>query len=190
KSARVAWEDTLGRRLAEDAAVYTATLYLFDGVGAEAAERIALELLANPIIHTVKVESRETWAASGPDLEVPRVPGHGRPPVQRIDLSGDDVGLARLSRERLLALTLPELHAIRDHFAGRAPTDVELECLAQTWSEHCKHKIFAADIVYEEPGRPVEKIASLFSTFVRGATAKVDASVREREGASWLVSVF
>jgi phosphoribosylformylglycinamidine synthase len=148
----VAVEDTLGRRLAEDAAVYTATLYLFDGVAEQAAERIALELLANPIIHTVRVQSRQAWTASGPDLEVPRVPGHGRPPVQEIDLSGDDAALARLSRERLLALTLPEMHAIRDHFGGRAPTDVELECLAQTWSEHCKHKIFAADIAYEEAG--------------------------------------
>ena len=190
KSARVAVEDTLGRRLAEDAAVYTATLYLFDGVAEQAAERIALELLANPIIHTVRVQSREAWAASGPDLEVPRVPGHGRPPVQEIDLSGDDAALARLSRERLLALTLPEMHAIRDHFGGRAPTDVELECLAQTWSEHCKHKIFAADIAYEEAGKPAELITSLFSTFIRGATLAVDEAVCAREGTSWLVSVF
>jgi phosphoribosylformylglycinamidine synthase len=190
RSARVAVEDTLGRRLAEDAAVYTATLYLFEGVAVDAAERIALELLANPVIHTVKVESRQSWAASGPDLDVPRVAGHGRPPVERIDLLGDDASLARLSRERLLALTLPEMHAIRDHFQGREPTDVELECLAQTWSEHCKHKIFAADIVYEEPGRPAERIDSLFSTFIRGATRAVDEAVRAREGASWLVSVF
>ena len=86
KSARVAVEDTLGRRLAEDAAVYTATLYLFEGVGAEAAERIALELLANPIIHTVKVESRETWAASGPEDQpaVDRVPPQGKRRVKEL----------------------------------------------------------------------------------------------------------
>src|SRR5208283_2989675 len=38
------------------------------------------------------------------------------------------------------------LHAIRDYFdrAGRQPTDVEIESLAQTWSEHCKHTIFAS----------------------------------------------
>jgi phosphoribosylformylglycinamidine synthase len=82
------------------------------------------------------------------------------------------------------------MHAIRDHFGDRAPTDVELECLAQTWSEHCKHKIFAADFIYEEPGRPSERISSLFSTFIRGATRGVDQAVRAREGASWLVSVF
>ena len=36
---------------------------------------------------------------------------------------------------------------------GRAPSDIELETIAQTWSEHCKHKIFNATIAYEENGR-------------------------------------
>ena len=29
-------------------------------------------------------------------------------------------------------------------------TDVELEVIAQTWSEHCKHKIFASKIRYAD----------------------------------------
>ena len=66
-----------------------------------------------------------------------------------VDLPGDDDGLARLSRERGLALDLAELHVIREHFAGvgRPPTDAELETLAQTWSEHCAHKSFRADVL-------------------------------------------
>jgi len=53
------------------------------------------------------------------------------------------------------------MHAIRDYFArpelqaerrryglGPNPTDAELEMIAQTWSEHCKHKIFNAEIEY------------------------------------------
>jgi phosphoribosylformylglycinamidine synthase II len=191
RSARVAVEDTLGREL-PGAAVYTSTVYLLDGVDAAQAERIALELLANPVIHTLRVETHAKWAASGPDLAVPRVPAHRTPPVETVDLSGDDADLLRISRERLLALTLAEMKAIRDHFRaeGRSPTDVEIECLAQTWSEHCKHKIFAASFDYLEPGRPPERIDSLFGTFIRGATEAVDAEVRAREGASWLVSVF
>jgi phosphoribosylformylglycinamidine synthase len=53
-----------------------------------------------------------------------------------------------LSRERGLSLDLAELHAIAAHFreVGREPTDVELETLAQTWSEHCSHKTFRARI--------------------------------------------
>jgi phosphoribosylformylglycinamidine synthase subunit PurSL len=203
KSAKVAVEDTLGRRLGDDAAVYTSVLYLIDGVDLADAHRIASEFLANPVTQAVRVEPFELWQASPPDLSVPRVAGHGRPPVERVDLSGSDEDLLRISRERLLALSLPEMRAIRDHVRAAAedpgrtalglgadPTDVELECLAQTWSEHCKHKIFNATVTYEEPGTPPETIRSLFKTYIKGATAAVDQAVREREGASWLVSVF
>ena len=60
----------------------------------------------------------------------------------------DDDGLAALNLERSMALDPAELVAIREHFLaeGRDPTDVELETLAQTWSEHCAHKTFRARI--------------------------------------------
>ncbi len=203
KSARVAVEDTLGRSLGEDAAVFTSILYLLDGVSAAQAERIAWDLLANPVIQTVKVESRADWGSGPPDLSVPRVAGHSPPPVRTVPLSGTDAELRQISRERLLSLSVEEMRAIRDHLReaardprrrevglGAAPTDVELECLAQTWSEHCKHKIFNATITYTEPGRPPEVIRSLFRSCIRGATDAVDEAVRAREGVSWLVSVF
>ncbi|HAP78513.1 MAG TPA: phosphoribosylformylglycinamidine synthase subunit PurL [Acidimicrobiaceae bacterium] len=59
-----------------------------------------------------------------------------------------DVELEALSKERGLSLDLAELQVIAAHFrtAGREPTDVELETLAQTWSEHCSHKTFRARI--------------------------------------------
>ncbi|MUH52455.1 MAG: phosphoribosylformylglycinamidine synthase subunit PurL, partial [Actinobacteria bacterium] len=70
-------------------------------------------------------------------------------PTELVQLPGDDDRLGQLGIERGLALDLAELHVIRTHFdaAGRAPTDAELETLAQTWSEHCAHKSFRADIV-------------------------------------------
>ncbi len=203
KSARVAVEDTLGRSLGDAAAVYTSTLYLVDGVDRVQAERIAWEILANPLVQTVVLAPRSLWESSPPDLSVPHVPAQHRPEVRFVDLSGSDQDLLRISREGLLALSLAEMKAIRDHVRsaaddprrkalglGAAPTDAELECVAQTWSEHCKHKIFNATITYREPGRPRETIRSLFRTYVRGATEEVDREVREREGASWLVSVF
>src|SRR5262249_15063308 len=54
----------------------------------------------------------------------------------------DDAGLEKLSRDGQLSLSLPEMQTIQAHFReqGRDPTDVELETLAQTWSEHCSHK--------------------------------------------------
>ncbi|MCA9596505.1 MAG: hypothetical protein KC776_24485 [Myxococcales bacterium] len=194
KSALVAVRDTLGRALPEGSAVYTSTLFLLDGISEADAERVALKLLANPVIQSISLQSHEAWRASAPDVSVPRVLDHARPPVERVELPDDDERLVALSKARLLSLTLEEMRAIRSHFQGRQalglgsePTDVELECLAQTWSEHCKHKIFNAEVRLE--GEP-EPIRSLFSTYIRGATKEVDRAVTEREGKSWLVSVF
>ena len=47
--------------------------------------------------------------------------------------------LLEISRKGVLSLSLAEMQAIQRYFRdkGRNPTDVELETLAQTWSEHC-----------------------------------------------------
>src|SRR5262249_49914162 len=57
-------------------------------------------------------------------------------------LSLDDAGLVKLSTDGQLSLSLEEMKAIQAHFQSlqRDPTDVELETIAQTWSEHCSHK--------------------------------------------------
>ncbi|RDJ93479.1 hypothetical protein B4Q13_21635, partial [Lacticaseibacillus rhamnosus] len=66
-----------------EAAVYTSILYLLDGTSQEEAERIAWGVLANPLIHDVEIRSWTEWESSPPDLTVPRVDGHERPPVER-----------------------------------------------------------------------------------------------------------
>ena len=66
-----------------------------------------------------------------------------------------------------------------------AATDVELEMIAQTWSEHCKHKIFNARIRYSE-GRTEETIDSLFRTYIRATTE----AVAKRLPRGFLRSVF
>jgi len=203
KSARTAIEDLLGRRLGEGAAVYTSTLYLLEGASEEDAERIAWELLANGLVQDVRIETRALWESSPPDLSLPRLVAGANDAVEVIRLEDDEESLDRVSRERLLALSVEEMRAIRDHFRaagadprrracglGPNPTDVELEAIAQTWSEHCKHKIFNATIVYEEPGQPEQTIRSLFRTYIRGATETIVRRMREREGTPWLVSVF
>ena len=73
--------------------------------------------------------------------------------VQRVPIRQlDDDGLVRLSREGQLYLQLAEMQTIRGHFRelGREPTDVELETIAQTWSEHCSHKTLAGRIAYRD----------------------------------------
>jgi len=203
KSARVAVEDTIGRRLRDDAAVYCSRLYRLSGADVAQAQRIAVELLANPVIQTAAVLSEAEWNASAIDLDVPRMPAHDTPAVARIDLSGSDDDLMRLSREGLLALSLEEMGSIRDYFRGvgddverrklglgGSPTDAELECLAQTWSEHCKHKIFNATIDYREGDGEPETIRSLFSTYIKRVTREIDAELRKSDEGSWLISVF
>jgi len=53
--------------------------------------------------------------------------------------------------------------------------------IAQTWSEHCKHKIFAADIEYTDETGKRQEISSLYKTFIKAATekaAKYDGPLR------------
>ncbi len=79
KSARVAIQDTLGRALGDEAAVYTSVMYLLEGVDQAEAERIAFELLANPVIQTASVVTFEEWTGAEPDLSVPKVAGGQTP---------------------------------------------------------------------------------------------------------------
>ena len=62
----------------------------------------------------------------------------------------DKTELMRISHDGLLSLNLTEMKAIQDYFAqqGREPTDVEIETIAQTWSEHCVHKTFKSRIEF------------------------------------------
>jgi phosphoribosylformylglycinamidine synthase len=98
-----------------------------------------------------------------------------------------DEGLLAVSRERELSLNLLEMQAIRDHFRGlrRAPSDAELETLAQTWSEHCCHKTLTGIIEHRRggPGGEVtEVIDNLLKTTIRRATETI--------AAPWCLSVF
>ena len=103
-------------------------------------------------------------------------------------LKATDDEMMRLSRDGMLALNLEEMRSIRRHFSaiGRDPTDVELETLAQTWSEHCKHKVFNGVIDYVS-GRKTERIDNLFARSIRKATE----DIRRAKGArDQCVSVF
>ncbi len=96
----------------------------------------------------------------------------------------DEAELIRISREGLLSLNLPEMKAIQSYFVqqGREPTDVEIETIAQTWSEHCVHKTFKSRIEYTANGGTAEIIDGLFNSYIRRATEEIDKE--------WCVSVF
>lgn len=91
----------------------------------------------------------------------------------------DDDTLRGISADGHLFLDVREMRAIRDHFEkiGREPTDVELETLAQTWSEHCVHKTFKGKIDFD--GATVD---SLFKTYIMRVTWELNKP--------WCISVF
>ncbi|MEZ5305110.1 MAG: AIR synthase related protein, partial [Verrucomicrobiales bacterium] len=90
------------------------------------------------------------------------------------DLSPED--LEKLSADRKLSLSREDMLAVQAYFqnAGREPTDVELEVIAQTWSEHCKHRIFGARIEHETPSG-TEVVDGLFKTYVKEVTERIMA---------------
>ncbi len=96
----------------------------------------------------------------------------------RVGLLGvPDEKLAEIGRP--LSLSMEEMRAIRNHFdaAGREPTETEIETIAQTWSEHCKHKTLTGLIDYK--GVRIENL--LRSTIFR-ATREL--------AKEWCLSVF
>ena len=100
----------------------------------------------------------------------------------------DDEGLMRLSREGQLYLQLAEMQTIRDYFhgLGREPTDIELETLAQTWSEHCSHKTLAGRIAYRDENG-ARKFNNMLKETIFAATNKLR---QQWDADDWCVSVF
>jgi len=169
-------------------AVQTARRYIILGArNAPELEQIAARVLANHCIETCFIRG---FGRSDPIPEAFPAPRQ-RPFALRhifIGRSTDDE-LTRLSREAHLFLSLAEMRAIRDHFAklNREPTDLELETLAQTWSEHCVHKTLKSSIVYrgEDFGRSGQvevRFANLLKDTIVAATAKLNRD--------WCLSVF
>jgi phosphoribosylformylglycinamidine synthase subunit PurSL len=198
-TAREALENLLGRKLDAGARVQSARQYLFFcGALDRAAQEHVFSSLYNPLIETALVLDRAAWdKGQRPPADYAGVATHQPAAVAAFDLDAmDDEALSACSKEKLLALTLAEMRVIQGHFrdreflAARAAagltnriTDVEIEMIAQTWSEHCKHKIFNAEIAYRD-GDHVEIIRSIFKTYVKKTT---DIAALKKK---YLLSVF
>ena len=160
--------------------------------------RIAERVIGNPLVEAFAVGAIGDYQGFAFSQ-----PSDHRPTTLSTPLHGSIEDLVALSQERLLALSEEEMLTIRDHFLqsdvqeqrralglGKSPTDVELEILAQTWSEHCKHKEFRALIDVVDPMTGLTTLVdSLFDTFIAGATRAVSEQL-EAWGHNWLVKVF
>ncbi len=182
-----------------NASVSSARVYaLYGNVSDTEVERIKRSLY-NPLIETATLISwNEYQSKKGFSKVMPHVDLHASATADIVSLDVSDEELARIGTEGVpntevrhasgqakrrgpLALTLADMHAIRAHFKtlGRQPTDIELEMIAQTWSEHCKHRIFAS---------PMEGIPrGIYKEYIKRATEEI----RKKKGKKdFCVSVF
>lgn len=203
-SKHTAIPNVIKRKLKEHEGVYTSTQYLISGEGLTKndIETIGTKLLANPIIETIKIMSYDEIKERGIPLNLPIIRGEQRINVREYNLSVSDEQLMKISREGVLALSLEEMKKIREYFQREdviserkkicmderfwnEPTDAEIEAIAQTWSEHCKHKIFNAIIHYHDEETGVEEIIdSLFNTYIKNPSNAIGDKL------GWLASSF
>ncbi len=183
-----------------DSDISTYITYAFYGVNDQATpEFIASKLYNNLIERAVVSDSEMCQQNNWPMIEYPEKPPQEFKQPAHIDLEIGDDELIEISETGLLALNLEEMKAIQSHYRDESiqnlrrgagivenqPTDVELECLAQTWSEHCKHKIFASKIHHKDLETGEDSVVdSIFKTHIMKPTHDMQKEV------DWLLSVF
>ena len=148
---------------------------------------------ANPLIQTIKIYSysdyKKFFVNNKFSLKQVKLPK--KQYIKKdinLDISDNDLasigklGIEEKNKTRrgTLGLDLESLKTIRNYFKkiNRLPTDVEIETLAQTWSEHCKHKIFSGKIDNIKEG--------IFKKYIKGATTKI---IKKRKD-KFCVSLF
>ncbi|HLD05575.1 MAG TPA: AIR synthase-related protein [Candidatus Nanoarchaeia archaeon] len=186
-------EDLLKRKLKGGEGVYSSQLLLLAApLSNEQVDRLALSLI-NPLIQRVHVKSYVDFIKDqGMGIIVPKVKLHQRPEVSAVSiLEASDEELVSIGKHGILApdgtrrgplaLDLTYMKTIQSYFKkqGRNPTDIELESIAQTWSEHCKHTIFAD---------PMDEVKEgLFKVYIKAATNKIR---KEKGKKDFCLSVF
>jgi len=95
----------------------------------------------------------------------------------------DEDGLVALSKEKDLFLNLVEMQTIQKYYQqlAKEPTDVELEAIAQTWSEHCVHKTLKSSVDMSIDGEQVH-----FDNLLKDTVFKATKQLNKK----WCISVF
>ena len=173
--------EVLSRALGRPISVFASECVFFAEDAPIADANAFAKTYGNPLVELVRVLSPAELAAEEP--QVPRVNIHHAGGADSVPLTGlSDEALTQLSKKGIpntdgsrrgpLGLSVEALQTIRDHFAaqGRDPTDVELEGLAQGWSEHCRHTIFAS---------PIDEVPEgLFKKYIQQTTK----AIRQKKG--------
>ncbi len=186
-------EDIFKTHCDPEKCVFTSSTYFFWGeIGTEEVHEISLELY-NPLIQRASILTYDEYIAhNGFGNVIPVVTLHEDAKAEEVSLDVPEEELIALGKEGIknpdgtrrgpLALDMLSLEAIKKYYKDiekRNPTDVELESIAQTWSEHCKHTIFAAQLDDIDEG--------IFKHYIKEATLRIR---REKGKNDICVSVF
>ncbi|HYC34494.1 MAG TPA: phosphoribosylformylglycinamidine synthase subunit PurL [Candidatus Paceibacterota bacterium] len=189
-TARETIEDYMKQKFKEGEAVYSSQIFVLEGkLDKEDAQTIASSLY-NPLIQRMSLFSFKEVKDTLP-IVVPKVVLKEGNSVTEVNLNVTDGELVTIGKQGIkdkdgstrgpLALDLDYMKAIQSYFKskGRNPTDIELESIAQTWSEHCKHTIFA---------NPIDEVSKgLYKSYIKEATN----IIRRKKGKKDIcVSVF
>src|SRR3954469_17151551 len=163
--------------------VRTGRAYLIHGhVDRSELEHIAGRILANGVIESVHFDAfvpKEFAGGHEYQFKLSHVP------IRNLS----EAELTKLSREGHLFLSLAEMRAIQDYYRQqeREPTDVELETIAQTWSEHCVHKTLKSAVeVYDESGTLLRSYKNLIKETIFDSTMEL----MRRGRSNFCLSVF
>ncbi|MCX6815068.1 MAG: AIR synthase-related protein [Candidatus Aenigmarchaeota archaeon] len=179
---------------------HATTIYGIKGdLSPEQVERIAREkLIYSTEIDRYKVTKNRRRLGKDDYLGAPVIPEEQlrhKPMIELYDLSSmSDDELLKLSVKRRISLNKEEMkeiarYLLRDEdrkelgLQGKA-TDGELEIAGQSWSEHCKHKIFNAKVRYTDGRGKTKEIDSIFNTYLKKATLEL------KEKLPWVKSVL
>jgi len=183
--------DTIKRPFTPGEAVYTSRLFFIEGDVTESDVKKIAYSLHNQLIERFNIIKKSSIKNNVLTTVVPSVKLAKKVPVIEVALAVSDDELIKIGKEGImdvdgtrrgpLALDLASMKIIQEYFGKlkRNPTDIELESLAQTWSEHCKHTIFANSIDDIKDG--------LYKTYIKGATNKIR---KEKGKVDFCISVF
>ena len=172
--------DYLKRKFSANQKVYYSQTTFIKGLLNLKQVGLLADSLCNPLIQSKKILSySQLLKTKGFAISLPKVKLTEKTEIKLINLDKNDRYLTGMGES--LSLSLEEIKTIRRYFAGkkRKPTDIELESLAQTWSEHCRHKIFNSPLSDSNHG--------LFNRYIFSATKIIRRKKGKKDGC---LSVF
>ena len=193
-------EDILKLKFKPGEGIYTSKRYCINGKDLVLSdmEKIAGDLLSNPIIQQWKIFSKEEWnKKAGVGREVPKVFLNHKPEFKEISINSNEE-LQKISDQRNLALNPRDIPVIRSYFLDKdiqksrmetagltKPTDLELEYISQARSDHCNHNTFRGLFRYKDISTGEEIIEdNLFNTYIKNPTLEL------KNKKNWVVSVL